>query len=65
MEAMETKKTESVIVAVDFSHGDDTGVLIVGKQMDGHMEIINAFQGKDAEELWEKLVGFRKEKKND
>lgn len=65
MEAMETKKAESVIVAMDFSRGVDTGVVIVGKQMDGHMEIINAFQGKDAEELWEKLVGFRKENKDD
>jgi hypothetical protein len=62
---MEMKKAESVIVSVDFSHGEDVGVLIVGKQMDGHMEIINAFQGKDAEELWEKLVGFRRENKDD
>lgn len=59
------KNVDSVIVSVDFSHGEDVGVLIVGKQMDGHMEIINAFQGAEAGFLWEKLVGFRKENEND
>lgn len=50
------KTAESVIVAVDFSHGVDTGVLIVGRQINGHMDIVNAFQGQEAMDIWEKLV---------
>lgn len=50
------KKVDSVIVSVDFSHGEDVGVLIVGRQTNGTMDIVNAFQGKEAMELWDKLV---------
>lgn len=38
------KSTDSVIVSWDFSHGKDVGVLIVGKQEKGKVEIINALQ---------------------
>lgn len=38
------KSTDSVIVSWDFSHGKDVGVLIVGKQEKGKVEIINAYQ---------------------
>lgn len=54
----------SVIVSWDFSHGtdNDMGILLVGKKEPGKpVEVINAFQGKDAEELYLKLV-TRKEK---
>lgn len=61
--------TGSVIVSWDFSNGKDTGVLIVGKQEKGKIEIINAYQGEDAEALYQKLIfskikkiGFSKEK---
>lgn len=37
------KSTDSVIVSWDFSHGKDVGVLIVGKQEKGKVEIINAY----------------------
>ena len=47
---------ESVIVSVEFSHGRDKGILLVGKQQDGAVQIVNAFQGKEAEELWDKLI---------
>lgn len=47
----------SVIVSWDFEHGKDTGVLIVGKKQPGKaVEIINAFQGKEAEDLYLKLT---------
>lgn len=42
------KSTDSVIVSWDFSHGKDVGVLIVGKQEKGKVEIINAYQGEEA-----------------
>lgn len=46
----------SLLIGVDFSNGKDIGVLIVGKQISGKVEIINAFQGKEAYELYEKLI---------
>lgn len=47
----------AVIVSWDFSHGRDVGVLLVGKKQPGKAaEIINAFQGKEAEELYLKLM---------
>ena len=51
----------AVIVSWDFSHGKDVGVLIVGKQEHGQVEIINAFQGEEAKDLYKRLV-TRKEK---
>lgn len=54
------KSTDSVIVSWDFSHGKDVGVLIVGKQE--KVEIINAYQGEEAKEIYQKLV-FPKSKK--
>ncbi len=40
----------------------DVGVLIVGKQEKGKVEIINAYQGEEAKALYQKLV-FPKSKK--
>ena len=45
------KSTDSVIVSWDFSHGKDVGVLIVGKQEKGKVEIINAYQGEGQRNL--------------
>ena len=57
------KTTESVIVSYDFTHGADESILLVGKKKPGDIvEIVNAFQGKEAEELWKKLT-VKKEKK--
>ena len=50
------KSTDSVIVSWDFSHGKDAGVLIVGRQQKGRVEIINAYQGEEAKEIYQKLV---------
>ena len=49
------KTSGSVIVSWDFSNGKDVGVLIVGKQEKGKVDIVNAYQGKEAEELYRKL----------
>lgn len=50
------KSSGAVIVSWDFSHGKDVGVLIVGKQENGRVNIINAFQGEEAKELYNKLT---------
>ena len=47
-------------VAVDFSE-KDKGVLIVGRQDEkGKMKIINAFEGEEAYELFQKLITMKK-----
>lgn len=57
------KSTDSVIVSWDFSHGKDVGVLLVGKQVNGRVEILNAFQGEEAYELYRRLTVQKKEVK--
>lgn len=52
---------DSILVSVDFSNNNDMGVLIVGrKRMNQSVEIINAFQGDEARELYEKLITKKK-----
>ena len=54
------KSTDSVIVSWDFSRGKDVGVLIVGSQKNGQVDIINAYQRKEAYELYRKLTVKKK-----
>lgn len=57
------KVNESLLVGVDFTNGEDSSILIVGrKRPNQSVDIINAFQGKEAEELYKKLVGNEKYK---
>lgn len=52
---------DSILVSVDFSNNNDTGVMVVGrKRMNQSVEIINTFQGDEARELYEKLVTKKK-----
>lgn len=46
---------ESFIVGVDFGDNDQ-GVLIVGKQTEKGIDVINAVAGKEAYELYLKLI---------
>lgn len=46
----------SVIVSWDFTHGKDVGVLCVGEQTNGHVTIVNVFQGEEADDLCKKLI---------
>ena len=49
--------TDTILVSYDYTHGRDTSVLIVGRKLpDQSVDIINAFQGEEAEELYKKLV---------
>lgn len=50
---------ESLIIGVDFSE-QDNGVLIVGRQKNGEVTIINVFQGKEAFDIYEKLITVKK-----
>lgn len=52
--------TGSVIVSWNFSHGKDKSILLVGSQKNGKVEIVNAFQGKEAEDIYKKLTTKRR-----
>lgn len=53
---------DSLLIGIDISNGNDTGVLIVGrKRMNQSVEIINAFQGEEAKELYKKLITPKKD----
>ena len=53
---MAERKTESVVVAIDVAQDGVSAVLVVGKQGFNGIEIINAFQGKEAILLYNKLT---------
>ena len=54
--------TSSVIVAFDYKADKDHAILLVGqKNPKIDISIINAFEGEEAKELWEKLT-TKKEK---
>ena len=48
------------IVSWDFTRGKDVGVLIVGKQHNGKIDIVNAFQGQEAYDIYKKLSTVKK-----
>lgn len=50
---------DTFLVGFDYSNGKDKGVLIVGKKKPNSrqaVDVINAFQGQEALELYEKLT---------
>lgn len=53
------KTNGAVIVSWDFSRGadgKDKAILLVGKQTKGKVDVINAYQGEDALEIYKKLL---------
>lgn len=47
----------AVIVSWDFSHNGDKHILLVGRKTPKHdVEVINAFQGKEAHDIYDKLM---------
>ena len=51
----------ALIVSWDFSHEPDKHILLVGHKTPKHdVEVINAFQGKEAHEIYEKLTTQKK-----
>ena len=50
------KLEDTLLVGISFSE-KDTGVLIVGRKRKDHVtDIVNAFQGEEALELYKKLI---------
>ena len=51
------RTTSSIIVGYDASENGDEPILLVGKKNPNEIiKIINAFQGKEAKDLWKKLT---------
>lgn len=50
------------IVSWDFSHGHDKAILLVGNQVKGKVEVINAFAGQEAIDIYEKLSKVKENK---
>lgn len=55
-----TNSNGAYIVSWDFTRGKDVGVLIVGHQHDGKIDIVNAFQGQEAYDIYTKLSTVKK-----
>ena len=53
---MAERITESVVVSIDIAQDGVSALLVVGKQGFNGIEIINAFQGKEALLLYERLT---------
>ena len=59
-----TNLSDTLLVSISFSD-KDTGVLVVGRQRKNQsIDIVNAFQGDEALELYKKLV-TKKEKNHE
>lgn len=52
----EAKSSGAVIVSWDFAKGFDSGILLVGEQKHGKVNVINAFKGNEAYEIYKKLT---------
>lgn len=53
-------KSDTILVSFDYTHGD-IPVLIVGRKKKDEMEIINAFKGEEAKELYQRLATKKEE----
>lgn len=58
------KISDAIIVSIDYNESDGTGVLIVGRKKPGEgIDIVNAFSGNEALELYKKLVMVKENNK--
>lgn len=57
---MQFKDNDSVIVSWNFTN-KDSGVLLVGQQVDGRVIVVNAFEGQEAHDIYEKLTTMKGE----
>ncbi len=51
------KISEAIVVSIDYDESQNNGILLVGrKKGKGPIEIINAFQGQEALDIYKRLV---------
>lgn len=57
-------KTESLLVGATFNDNGTVRVLIIGKPRKGNVpDIVNAFEGMEADELWRRLNSVKNKEK--
>ena len=57
---MESAVCGAVIVSWDFSHEKDKAILVVGRKTPKHdVEVVNAFQGQEALDIYKKLMDVK------
>lgn len=49
-----------LIIGYDYTNGKDRTVLVVAKEVDEGIEIVNEFKDEEAEQLYKKLIGENK-----
>lgn len=50
-------KLDTLLVGIDMSHGTDTTVLLVGRKKPNQaVDIVNAFRGQEAIDIYNKLI---------
>lgn len=60
-----SNEVRTVLVGLDDTNGTDNAVLVVGtKRVNESIKIINAFQGQEAIDIFNKLI-TKKEKQNE
>lgn len=59
------KRVGSCIVSWVFSDDKDTDILLVGVQKNGKVDVVNAFEGKDAQDVYEKLFTIKRRENNE
>lgn len=53
--------SDTLLIGVDFTNKPDADVLIVGRKREGEaIDIVNAFQGQEARDLYAKLITQKK-----
>lgn len=52
---MNNENNGAFVVSWDFSCEENKDLVIVGERKNGVMKVINAFQGKDARDIYERL----------
>ena len=54
---MKKEIQDTILVSVDFTNSKDSSIMVVGRKRPNQtVEIINALQGKEAEDLYFKLI---------
>lgn len=58
------KINDAIIVSIDYNESENNGVLLVGRRRrGGGIDIVNAFSGNEALELYKKLVTVKENNK--
>ena len=57
------KTNGSFIVSWDFNRGKDKDLIVVGERQNGKLVIINAIQGHEARDIYEKLHTVKEKSK--